>query len=29
MIQIRTHLAKLGKPLPVMHTIEVLDKAYF
>ncbi len=28
MIQIRTHLAKLGKTLPVMHTIEVLDKAY-
>lgn len=28
MIQIRTHLAKLGKPLPVMHTIEALDRAY-
>jgi glycolate oxidase iron-sulfur subunit len=26
--QIRTHLARQGKPLPVLHTIEVLDRAY-
>lgn len=28
MAQISTHLAALGKPLPVWHTIEVLDAAY-
>jgi glycolate oxidase iron-sulfur subunit len=28
MTQIRTHLAALGKPLPVWHTIELLDAAY-
>jgi glycolate oxidase iron-sulfur subunit len=28
MTQIRTHLAALGKPLPVWHTIEMLDAAY-
>lgn len=28
MTQIRTHLAALGRPLPVWHTIEVLDAAY-
>ena len=26
--QIVTHLHELGKPIPVMHTIEVLDQAY-
>jgi len=26
--QIRTHLAALGKPLPIWHTIELLDAAY-
>jgi glycolate oxidase iron-sulfur subunit len=28
MIQLRTHLEKMGKPLPVWHTLEVLDRAY-
>ncbi len=28
MIQIRTHLQKLGEPLPVYHTMEVLAAAY-
>jgi glycolate oxidase iron-sulfur subunit len=28
MTQIRTHLAALGRPLPVWHTIEVIDAAY-
>jgi glycolate oxidase iron-sulfur subunit len=28
MIQIRTHLEKLGHPIPILHTIELLDKAY-
>jgi glycolate oxidase iron-sulfur subunit len=28
MTQIRTHLAALGRPLPVWHTIELLDAAY-
>jgi glycolate oxidase iron-sulfur subunit len=28
MTQIRTHLAQLGQPLPVLHTIELLAKAY-
>jgi glycolate oxidase iron-sulfur subunit len=28
MIQLRTSLASLGKPIPVWHTIEVLDRAY-
>ncbi len=28
MVQIRTHLDRLEKPLPVLHTIEVLDRAY-
>jgi glycolate oxidase iron-sulfur subunit len=28
MVQIRTHLAKLKKPIPVIHTIEILDRAY-
>lgn len=28
MMQIRTHLARLGKSLPVLHTVEVLDQAY-
>ncbi len=27
-MQIRTHLQNLGQPLPVRHTIEVLDEAY-
>ena len=27
-IQIRAHLAALGKPLPIYHTLEVLDMAY-
>ena len=27
-VQIRTHLARLGSSLPVLHTIEVLDRAY-
>jgi glycolate oxidase iron-sulfur subunit len=27
-VQIRTHLAELGQPLPVWHTLEVLDRAY-
>ena len=26
--QIRTHLAALGRPLPIWHTIELLDAAY-
>jgi glycolate oxidase iron-sulfur subunit len=26
--QIQTHLEALGQPLPVMHTIQVLDLAY-
>lgn len=28
LIQIRTHLQKLGQPLPIYHTLEVLDAAY-
>ena len=28
LIQIRTHLERLGRPLPVMHTLQVLDQAY-
>ena len=28
MVQISTHLERLGQPLPVLHTIEVLDRAY-
>jgi glycolate oxidase iron-sulfur subunit len=28
MIQIRTHLHKLGQPLPIYHTMEALDRAY-
>ena len=28
MTQIRTHLAQLGHPLPVLHTIELLAQAY-
>jgi len=28
MVQIRAHLQKLGQPLPVLHTLEVLDRAY-
>jgi glycolate oxidase iron-sulfur subunit len=28
MVQISTHLARLNQPLPVWHTIEVLDRAY-
>jgi glycolate oxidase iron-sulfur subunit len=28
MVQLRTSLASLGKPIPVWHTIEVLDRAY-
>jgi glycolate oxidase iron-sulfur subunit len=28
MVQIRTHLARLGNPLPILHTIEILDRAY-
>jgi glycolate oxidase iron-sulfur subunit len=28
LVQIRTHLAKAGKPLPIWHTMEVLDRAY-
>lgn len=28
MIQLRTHLKAVGKPLPVYHTIEILDMAY-
>jgi glycolate oxidase iron-sulfur subunit len=28
MMQIRSHLARLEKPIPVLHTIEVLDRAY-
>ncbi len=28
MVQIRIHLARLDKPIPVLHTIEVLDRAY-
>jgi glycolate oxidase iron-sulfur subunit len=28
MIQIRTHLQALGRPLPIHHTLEVLDRAY-
>jgi glycolate oxidase iron-sulfur subunit len=27
-VQIRSHLEKMGKPMPVYHTIEVLDFAY-
>jgi glycolate oxidase iron-sulfur subunit len=28
MVQIRSHLARLGRSIPVLHTIEVLDYAY-
>lgn len=28
MVQIHTHLQKLGQPLPVLHTMELLDRAY-
>lgn len=28
MMQLRTHLAALGQPLPVWHTVELLDQAY-
>jgi len=28
MVQIRTHLEALGQPLPLWHTMEVLDRAY-
>lgn len=28
MVQIRAHLERLGQPLPVLHTLEVLDRAY-
>ena len=27
-IQIQTHLENLGEPIPVLHTLEVLDRAY-
>ncbi|MCL4505509.1 MAG: (Fe-S)-binding protein, partial [Chloroflexi bacterium] len=27
-VQMRTQLARLNKPMPVLHTIEVLDRAY-
>lgn len=28
MVQIRQHLGRLGQPRPVLHTLEVLDRAY-
>ncbi|MFZ1752614.1 MAG: heterodisulfide reductase-related iron-sulfur binding cluster, partial [Caldilineaceae bacterium] len=28
MTQISNHLGQLGKPLPVLHTIQLLDRAY-
>ncbi len=28
MVQIRTHLRQLDRPLPVLHTMEALDRAY-
>jgi glycolate oxidase iron-sulfur subunit len=28
LVQIQSHLQKLGRPLPVYHTLEVLDRAY-
>jgi glycolate oxidase iron-sulfur subunit len=28
MVQLRTHLQKLGQPLPIWHTLEALDRAY-
>jgi glycolate oxidase iron-sulfur subunit len=28
MVQIQTHLRRLNNPLPVLHTLEVLDRAY-
>jgi glycolate oxidase iron-sulfur subunit len=28
MVQVRAHLERLGQPLPVLHTLEVLDRAY-
>ena len=28
MMQIKTHLSAQGKPLPVWHTMELLDRAY-
>jgi glycolate oxidase iron-sulfur subunit len=28
MTQLRTHLDSLGKPIPVYHTMELLDRAY-
>jgi hypothetical protein len=28
MVQIRKHLAELGRPLPVYHTMELLAMAY-
>jgi glycolate oxidase iron-sulfur subunit len=27
-VQIQTHLARLGQVMPVLHTVEVLDRAY-
>ncbi len=27
--QIETHLRRLGRPLPVLHTVELLERAYF
>jgi glycolate oxidase iron-sulfur subunit len=28
MVQIRAHLEKTGAPIPVLHTVEILDRAY-
>ena len=28
LVQVRTYLAQLGRPLPLWHTVEVLDQAY-
>jgi glycolate oxidase iron-sulfur subunit len=28
LVQIRAHLEKLGAPIPVLHTVEVIDRAY-
>jgi glycolate oxidase iron-sulfur subunit len=28
LVQIRAHLERLGTPIPVLHTVEVLDRAY-
>jgi glycolate oxidase iron-sulfur subunit len=26
--QLQNHLARLGRPIPALHTVQVLDRAY-